>query len=245
MKPRLPRQTKETIDAAAHACLGHADAALLTRCAPVPVDEIIELKQKLRLHFVNLTERFGPRTLGAIDVKRQTILIDSSLDGTNAAHSEPRLRFTLAHELGHWVLHAPHLDDTETTFASERCSLRRIEREADRFASALLLPSRAVLALWADLVGEPLALDRSLPVRAALVRQALLAKPTGGQDPLEGVVRKIAATFTVSLAATCIRLRDLGAPTPRCLRPPRNLAAREHHVEVKGGLRPTTTGDMA
>ena len=62
------------------------------------------------------------------------------------ASPKERVRFTLAHEIGHWVLghaspvscHAPGIrDDGE-------------ERLANHFAAALLMPRRAVLRAWLD-----------------------------------------------------------------------------------------------
>jgi Zn-dependent peptidase ImmA (M78 family)/transcriptional regulator with XRE-family HTH domain len=47
-----------------------------------------------------------------------------------------RTRFDLAHELGHLVLHR----DLEQSELEDKAVLKRIEREADRFAGAFLLP---------------------------------------------------------------------------------------------------------
>lgn len=53
-------------------------------------------------------------------------------------YSDVRLRFTLAHELGHLLLHANYINEEEiqTKVISEK-----IEKEADLFAAALLLPA--------------------------------------------------------------------------------------------------------
>jgi len=53
--------------------------------------------------------------------------VDNSVLTVNADHARTRQRFTIAHELGHLVLHAEGTDDHS-------------EREADQFASALLIP---------------------------------------------------------------------------------------------------------
>lgn len=50
-----------------------------------------------------------------------------------------RTRFDLAHELGHLVLHR-WVEESEL---ADRTTLKRIEREADRFAGAFLLPRRS------------------------------------------------------------------------------------------------------
>jgi predicted nucleic acid-binding Zn-ribbon protein len=47
----------------------------------------------------------------------------------NRDHPSVRQRFTIAHEIGHFVLHTDH------------CATAQIERQADAFAAALLIPS--------------------------------------------------------------------------------------------------------
>jgi hypothetical protein len=71
-----------------------------------------------------------------------------------------RHRFTLAHEIGHWVCHcleggAPSLEPSfcrATDIAHDVD--RRIEREANIFAAELLMPEAAVRAAWAELVAQ-------------------------------------------------------------------------------------------
>jgi Zn-dependent peptidase ImmA (M78 family) len=59
----------------------------------------------------------------------------------NASLSAARIRFTVAHELGHYVL--GHGD------AGCPCPSRaEEEREADRFAAALLLPAAVLRSMW-------------------------------------------------------------------------------------------------
>lgn len=53
--------------------------------------------------------------------------LDDAVVIVNAEHARTRQRFTIAHELGHLVLHADGTDENS-------------EREADQFASALLIP---------------------------------------------------------------------------------------------------------
>lgn len=61
--------------------------------------------------------------------------------------SEPmnRQRFTVAHEIGHYVLHRDLIGDGITDNAMYRSSLSdEFERQADRFAGQILLPAQAV-----------------------------------------------------------------------------------------------------
>lgn len=53
-------------------------------------------------------------------------------------YSDVRLRFTLAHELGHLLLHANYINEEEI---QTKVIFDKIEKEADLFAAALLLPA--------------------------------------------------------------------------------------------------------
>lgn len=97
----------------------------------------------------------------------------------NAKARPERQRFTLAHELGHFVLHR----DSHASFNCDKESiytgadtLKLIEREADEFASNLLMP------------GD-------------LLRQRITGKRIDFH-----LLRELAKEFGVSLEAMCIRL---------------------------------------
>lgn len=62
---------------------------------------------------------------------------------TNAKHRKTRRRFTIAHELGHYVLHRDEIGEGEgiTDDALYRSRLGGpLERQANRFAANLLMP---------------------------------------------------------------------------------------------------------
>ncbi|TQM17057.1 uncharacterized protein DUF955 [Pseudoxanthomonas sp. 3HH-4] len=67
--------------------------------------------------------------------------------GVNAHHSGVRQRFTIAHELAHFVLHR-NLQENFRDLIFTRRSLERnqMEREADSFAAQLLMPSEELIA---------------------------------------------------------------------------------------------------
>jgi IrrE N-terminal-like domain len=77
-----------------------------------------------------------------------------------AARSPGRRRFTIAHELGHWRLHAKGSVQARTTYCrpddvgADRRHLHRatrLEAEANRFAAALLMPEGLVRPLAREL----------------------------------------------------------------------------------------------
>ena len=59
----------------------------------------------------------------------------------NATHNKSRRRFTIAHELAHFILHKDHIGDCITDDALYRSSLSsRIEVEANELAMNILMP---------------------------------------------------------------------------------------------------------
>jgi Zn-dependent peptidase ImmA (M78 family) len=81
---------------------------------------------------------------GLIFVRGETPII-----GVNSLHHENRQRFTVAHEIGHLVLHRHlignniHVDRTFRVLmrdAKSTTGTDSIEREANQFAAALLIP---------------------------------------------------------------------------------------------------------
>ncbi len=121
---------------------------------PVPVEAIAEDLLGLLVEVVP-----GLGCSGMLVPAERRILLDAD----EATHGETpirRHRFTVAHELGHWVCHclegrapAPEraycrpIDLTEATD-------RALEREANVFAAELLMPEAAVRETWAQLVAQ-------------------------------------------------------------------------------------------
>jgi IrrE N-terminal-like domain len=79
----------------------------------------------------------------------------------NAAEGPPneppvrRFRFTIAHELGHWICHALEGADPAVSYCRPidltEAADRTLEREANVFAAELLMPESAVRAGWEEL----------------------------------------------------------------------------------------------
>lgn len=114
---------------------------LLTRaaieCAPVPVDELAVL--------VGATIRRQPFDAGLSGMVHRGPE-GPAVIGVNSSHPNTRQRFTIAHEIGHLLLHRAegfHLDDRFVFgLRSERSSLAAdaYEIEANQFAAELLMP---------------------------------------------------------------------------------------------------------
>jgi Zn-dependent protease with chaperone function len=103
--------------------------------SPVPVDLWIEHPLGLELDITDLSS-LGAGILGATYISDRKIAISDAL-----VEQHGRFRFTCAHELGHLVLHVDEdvlfRDDAHTILAARS---KTIEREADQFAAAFLMP---------------------------------------------------------------------------------------------------------
>jgi len=73
----------------------------------------------------------------------------------NAAEPEPRRRFTIAHELGHWICQCLEGTAKPVYCRAEEIGVdpgaKALEREANIFAANLVMPTRAVRGSWAEL----------------------------------------------------------------------------------------------
>ena len=111
--------------------------------------------------------------------------INSSIE-----HDLGRYSFTLAHEIGHHVLHRQfyfeHLVDGETKIICREANIKPIiERQADRFAAALLMPAETVKAAFSTLSED----SRS------------------SENPTTGELRAIAARVVAISGLTMCRIR--------------------------------------
>ena len=69
----------------------------------------------------------------------------------NAKHSQHRQRFTIAHELAHFMLHKPLIGDELTDDALYRSGLSNgVEMEANAMAADILMPRAEVLRFKRD-----------------------------------------------------------------------------------------------
>lgn len=128
-------------------------ALIAGNVAPTPEDMATRLINWARLH-PPVDVEAAARQLG-IDVEYMTL--SGAVKGmlireeprrwliiVNSRCTDRRLhRFTIAHEIGHWTLHRPQLHQVQTSLALQG----EWEREADRFASELLMPAQ--YAKWA------------------------------------------------------------------------------------------------
>lgn len=166
---------------AARQLLSDYDAAYgLGEIPPVPVADIAE--SLLMLDIVeedeiralpNAPMDAGPLS-GLLTASDQTIWVDRR----EAEYSPQRRRFTIAHEIAHWILHAKRGQAKSYTHACAPTDLRaessprKQEREANDFAGELIMPEKILCELASDLeFNLPLLAERfDVSVRALEVR---------------------------------------------------------------------------
>jgi len=167
----------------------------MTRMAAdkTPMGLVLEAAESIPVNLESLTRQLGIRLVRTALDDELCGCIERTPDGwilvVNAEHSRSRQRFTIAHELGHFVLHATDLGDgtndtrkyraTPVARAYNHTLDYRHEREANQFAAGLLMP-------------------------AAKVRQ--FKKALQANDP-----EHLAELFQVSRRAMEIRLEELAA----------------------------------
>ncbi len=87
----------------------------------------------------------------------------------NAIHPRTRQRFTLAHEIAHFILHRDEIGDGITDNGMYRSGRpERIEREANRYAADILMPWRLVIEKVRSGKSTAIELAREFDVSAAV-----------------------------------------------------------------------------
>ncbi|MDR1680073.1 MAG: ImmA/IrrE family metallo-endopeptidase [Prevotellaceae bacterium] len=116
-------------------------------------DDLIDFatnNQNLKLDFnSNLKDE-----LGFCDFQNKQIGITNDLE-----YNSPRWRFTLAHEIGHWALHYYLFEnygvlvanDDKHTIEINENSIKRLEIQANMFASRLLVPTNPLWTIYNQL----------------------------------------------------------------------------------------------
>ena len=156
---------------------------------PVPVESIAEHFLKYDIDITDEGLFSDPAFLGGISFESNTIFVNASIEG-----HEGRYNFTIAHEIGHHVLHRELYDDLITDKSKILCREEKvkplIERQADRFAAALMMPKHVI----------------SEVVSQSGFRSA---KTLGEAIRLASVLQKSHGFTNVSMSAIVNRLKDL------------------------------------
>jgi len=99
----------------------------------------------LKIGFIDLQSCYGSETLGMILPEEKMILCDNSLEpyGQDKETKEHILRFTIAHEIGHYTLHSKYMLDSASPFFHknlQKHEKKKLETQANMLAAGLLMP---------------------------------------------------------------------------------------------------------
>jgi len=119
---------------------------------PVPVEAIAEDLLGLRIE-----ERFDIDCSGMLFPAERRIVLNAH-ERVGSRNDPPlrRFRFTIAHEIGHWVCHCleGRASNPEPSYCRpvdlSDAADRTLEREANVFAAELLMPEQALRDSWAQ-----------------------------------------------------------------------------------------------
>jgi len=150
----------------------------------VPADRIAGSLLQLHIEEVDDVRSVprAPSDRGALSGLVVSELQTIYLDRRECRRHPRRRRFTIAHEIGHWVLHISAgklygcrpADIVEQPRARpDTRELRRIEAEANRFAAELLMPETLVVAAANDLGSNVAALADRFDVSVPAIRVRL------------------------------------------------------------------------
>ncbi len=210
MHVRVPFLTVKEIERSADEILACYSTVRGPLNGAVDVDFVIERLLGLDLGVIDLKGLLGnPDVLGATVVDQRRVYVDQSLEQTPG-----RFAFTLAHEVGHWVLHRPHLAmhpkgsalfdvseliEPQPAFGPGRKP--QVEWQADQFAACLLMPGRLVRAAVHDAFGGRLPTWEGIQSRL----QARVPDPTF----IDVAAQVIAAGSFDNVSNTAMRIRLL------------------------------------
>jgi len=182
---------------------------------PVPVDEILTHSRGLKIGTLDFRKKFGLEgVLAGIWPNKKIVCVDVSLETENM---QKRRCFSLAHELGHYRLHRYYVSNACRTeyhgagksgfFCRTRDARLTIERQADAFAAALIMPEHFVSKAFQWVIGEPLQI---INVKSCY-SGPICFDPCVDNWPLiaESIIQA-GNFFNVSKQAMIIRLQDLG-----------------------------------
>ena len=115
---------------------------------PIPIESIAEHYLGYDIEITDEGVFANPLVLGGIIFDQKKIMVNTAAE----AH-EGRYSFTLAHEVGHHVLHKAIFEsaNNDTMVCREDANKPIEERQADHFAGALLMPEERIRQLYKEL----------------------------------------------------------------------------------------------
>lgn len=185
-----PRPARRHAVVASHVLTRYEQAVGAPLALPIPIELIIEQIYELEILWDEITEPPGTVILGALAPRDRRILLNSRHEALFERWIGPE-RFTLAHELAHWIYDAEDPNQLALDFDAQSEELYCYRRESPG------LPESARIR---EVNANNLAAHLLLP--EGLVR--------AGMDDVRRDLRGTAARWGVSRTTLRIRLENLG-----------------------------------
>lgn len=231
-KNGLPYLRKADIEAISKHYISKFNANLLKEAQPTPIEELIENYFKLEMDYLDITKNKNILGLTTFDdgyiivynlenhkyknvyEVKGTIVVDNLLLKNE---QEGRFRFTLGHELSHWILHRTmfELNKQKSDVTAVKClsrsldnfsadkrpvtSIEKMEWQANYMSACLLLPMQTFTKITKKMFKE-----------AGIKSDSLVVGEDNDLDMFsEYLPIKLADIFNVSARAASVRLREL------------------------------------
>ncbi len=215
----VPFIAKEKIEEEASHLLTEAYKGLgVTLDGPVDIESIIELYLELPVGYAPLESG----VLGALYVAEKQIEINENILPDKDKRSTGIFNFTLAHEAGHYILHAPLLAaHSQNVICRKKDEYLTIEWQANFFASSLLMPREPFIKAFDENYRDSIYRDAERLIVKCFAdkkycRKILFKGKAISEDTiLDEVFAGLAKQFAVSPRAAVIRLKHLGLLTFR------------------------------
>lgn len=215
----VPFIAKEKIEEEASHLLTEAHKGLgITLDGPVDIESIIEFYLELSVGYAPLESG----VLGALYVAEKQIEINENILPDKDKRSTGIFNFTLAHEAGHYILHAPLLAaHSQNVICRKKDEYLTIEWQANFFASSLLMPREPFIKAFDGNYRDSIYRDAERLIVKCFAdkkycRKILFKGKAISEDTiLDEVFAGLAKQFAVSPRAAVIRLKHLGLLTFR------------------------------
>lgn len=215
----VPFIAKEKIEEEAFHLLAEAYKGLgIALSGPVDIETIIECYLGLSISIANLDSGI----LGALYLADKLIEINESILPDNDKRCTGVFNFTLGHECGHYVMHAPLLAaNDKNVICRKKDESLDIEWQANFFASSLLMPRDPFIKAFRDRYPESFYRDAERLLIKCFAdkkycRKIQFKRKELSEDTiLDEVFEGLAKQFAVSPRAAVIRLKYLGLLTFR------------------------------
>ena len=125
---------------------------------PIPIEEIVELRMGIGLNVVS-----GIKQLLDIDAFINRGFTEIFIDSFSFDKYIPRTRFSIAHEIGHVILHREWYEKNGPTDIegylnfidrTNEENYKKIEIQASTFAGLVLIPTRKLIKLFVERLGK-------------------------------------------------------------------------------------------